>query len=256
MRVLIAGDVHGLIREFAQRVEQACRQHDVRAVIQLGDFGFYPEVIQALLDEQVRFAVPVHALDGNHEDHRWLEVELRNKAVARWRDKLNLFYQPRPSVARFGSALVGFLGGALNVDRPQELNRRAKSSNYILRRQRRVAVEIFNRLKPDLIATHSCPSGIGVGIHGNPLFASSVLQYVVEAGFNPGPEDDCGDEELTRLWENLRQKPKAWVFGHFHLNHFAQVENTQFACADCCCGKPRQPLLIWDTEEKTLLALK
>ena len=62
-----------------------------------------------------------------------------------WQRELNLIYQPRPSVARFGASTVGFLGGALHVDRPQRHNWLSGFPNYILRRHREHAAALFNR---------------------------------------------------------------------------------------------------------------
>lgn len=252
MRVLIAGDVHGALDEFADLVEAASRKLDCSAVIQLGDFGFYADFLGRFEQAQRPFALPVYAIDGNHEDHHWLAQELRNGALARWRKKLNLHYQPRPSIARIGGSVIGFLGGALNVDRPQAINSRSRTSNYVLGREREVAVEVFNRLSPDLLVTHTCPAGVGVGIRADPSFASEVTDYVLGAGFDPGPAHDCGDAELAVLWRRLRLRPKAWVFGHFHIGHSAMLEGTRFLCPGSAVRPDSHTHVFWNTVAKQL----
>jgi len=251
MRVLVVGDIHGLLPQFAAWLERAHEKHRIDAAIQVGDFGFFRKQFRELFELDVRFAVPVHAIDGNHEDHHWLEQQLRDGRVAQWREELNLIYQPRGSLAQFGATTVGFLGGALHVDQPQQVHRASQTSNYIMRHQQEGAVELFNRVRPALLVTHSCPAGIGIGLQGNPEMAHGVATHVVGAGFDPGPPEDCGDTELTRLWTALEYRPRAWVFGHFHVVHATRVEDTQFACPGAISRRGGiETLLIWDTERQ------
>jgi predicted phosphodiesterase len=252
MRVLIVGDVHGQHRELAEALRQVQTDYRIEAGIQVGDFGFYENIMAEL----VRYPVPLHVIDGNHEDHRWLRRTLRRGAAEVWKEKANLIYQPRPSVASLGASKVGFLGGALHVDRPQKHNLLSRFPNYILRRHREQAVALFNREKPDLIVTHSCPSGIGIGVRGSADLEQGVAEHISGAGFDAGPQDDCGEAELAELWRGLRYRPRGWVFGHFHCAHEAVVEGTRFVCVGDNLDMLRQALVLWDTEEKKLLTVR
>jgi hypothetical protein len=249
MRVLIVGDVHGQQRELAEKLRQVQTDYRIEAGIQAGDFGFY----ENRMAETVRYPVPLHVIDGNHEDHRWLRRALRRDAADVWKKERNLIYQPRPSVARLGVSKVGFMGGALHVDRPQKHNLLSGLPNYILRRHREQAVALFNREKPDLIVTHSCPSGIGIGVRGSADLEHGVAEHIRGAGFDAGPQDDCGEAELAELWRGLCYRPRGWVFGHFHSAHDVVVEGTRFVCV---AENVSQPLVLWDTEEKRLLTVR
>jgi hypothetical protein len=253
MRVLIAGDLHGRHAEFAGILRRIQTDFGIAAAIQVGDFGFYREAMARMRRERMRFPVPVHAIDGNHEDHRWLRRALLTGAGRAWREEANLLYHPRPSVARIGATTVGFLGGALHVDRPQRHNLLSRFPNYILRRQREHAAALFNRERPDLLVTHSCPSGIGIGMRSSAELDPHVAEHVVQAGFDPGPPDDCGEAELSRLWRDLSYRPKGWVFGHFHRRQDAVIEGTRFACVGADLEDLRRALVLWDTEEERLL---
>jgi predicted phosphodiesterase len=250
MRVLIVGDVHGQHAELAEALRQVQTDFGIAAGIQVGDFGFYHDAMAQL----PRFPVPLHVIDGNHEDHAWLRRALLTGAARAWQEKSNLIYQPRASVAQLGTSKIGFLGGALHVDRPQKHNLLTRFPNYILRRHREQAVALFNREKPELIVTHSCPAGIGIGVRGSPDLEHGVTEHVVKAGFDPGPQDDCGETELAQLWHGLRYRPRGWVFGHFHSTHEAIVEGTHFVCVGDDLAGLRQTLVLWDTEEKKLLS--
>jgi len=253
MRVLVVGDVHGRHRELIAVLRQAQADYRVAAAIQVGDFGFNREAIGRLIADARPFPVPLHVIDGNHEDHRWLRRAVLTGAAGGWRGELNLFFQPRSSIVRFGSSKVGFIGGALNADRPQRHNLFGGFPNYILRRQRQHAITLFNRERPELVVTHSCPAGIGLGLRGSPGLELEVAEHIAAAGFDPGPRDDRGETELSRLWAGLRYRPRAWVFGHFHRSHQALIEGTRFVCVDDDLAAPDRLLAIWDTEEKLLL---
>lgn len=255
MRVLIVGDVHGQHEELAARLRQARADYRIGAAIQVGDFGFYRERMARARAGALRFAVPLHVIDGNHEDHAWLRRVLLTGAARAWKRELNLVYQSRPSVASFGSSKVGFLGGALHVDRPQKHNWLSGFPNYILRRHRIRAAAMFNRQRPDLLVTHSCPSRVGIGIRSRAEMEPGVAEHIRAAGFDPGPPDDCGETELAHLWCDLTYRPRAWVFGHFHRPHTATIEGTRFACVTDEFEGPGCRLTLWDTEEKRLLTV-
>jgi predicted phosphodiesterase len=256
MRVLIVGDVHGQHRELAGALRQVQTDFGIAAAIQVGDFGFYRESMARFRQDGIRFPVPLHVVDGNHEDHGWLWRALLTGAARTWKAEANLLYQPRPSVVRLGASTVGFLGGALHVDRPQTHTLLCRLPNYILRHHREQATALFNREKPELIVTHSCPSRIGIGVRGAPDLAAGVAEHVVNAGFDPGPADDCGEAELSRLWSDLCYRPRGWAFGHFHRYHEAVVEGTRFVCVGEGSGAPCETLVLWDTEERKLLTCR
>jgi predicted phosphodiesterase len=253
MRVLIVGDVHGQHRKLAGALRQAQADYRIGAAVQVGDFGFYPNLLAAASGERVRYPVPLHVIDGNHEDHAWLRRALLTGVARDWPGELNLIYQPRPSVVPLGASKVGFLGGALHVDRPQKHNWPGGLPNYIRQRDREQAVTLFNRERPELIVTHSCPAGIGIGLSSVREMQPGVAEHITAAGFDAGPADDCGDVELSRLWSGLAYQPRAWVFGHFHRMHEAKIGDTRFVGVSDECDAPSRQLAIWDTEEKKLL---
>lgn len=250
MRVLIVGDVHGQHERLAAMLARDRSAHGVAAAIQVGDYGFDKGMVR----RHPSYAVPVHVIDGNHEDHGWLQWALDAKADTRWRTHLNLHYQPRPSVARVGNTTVGFIGGALHVDRPQQHNRDAGLPNYILRRQADRAITLFNEARPELVVTHSCPSRIGIGLSGPLELMGGVIDHVVSAGFDPGPREDCGEAELTRVWQGLDYRPRAWVFGHHHRLHAMSIDGTLFVCVGDVDASEARPVM-WDAEARSLVTL-
>jgi len=250
MRVLIVGDVHGDFAGLAECLEWAVAEHAVAAAIQVGDFGFFRDRMEEWLTRRRRFAVPVHAIDGNREDHGWLGRCCKNGVTTSWGESLNLIYQPRPSTARVGGACVGFLGGALHVHRKQEHRVLSGRPNYIDTTQLAQAIALFSREQPRLLVTHSCPAGIGIGLKGDPALRLSLINHVVDAGFDPGPPDDRGETTLRQLWQQLAPPSPAWVFGHFHRRHEAIVGGTRFICVGALewSATQGQEMFCWDSE--------
>ncbi|HAT11559.1 MAG TPA: hypothetical protein DCS97_13415 [Planctomycetes bacterium] len=133
--------------------------------------------------------------------------------------------------------LVALAGGPLHADRPQE------DGNAIADGDIAAALAAAAVRPPDLIASHSCPAGIGIGMSGSPAMAMLAAQHISGAGHDSGPADDCGEPALTRLWHSLPRKPTLWTFGHFHRSHEARVGGTRFLALPE--GDPDQPVL-WE----------
>jgi predicted phosphodiesterase len=251
MRVLIVGDVHGRHAALRALLRQAQVDYRIGAAIQVGDFGFQPDIMARAA--AIHYPVPLHVIDGNHEDHAWLHRAERSGLTASWRTTANLIYQPRASLAVVGGCTVGFLGGALHVDRPQQHALLQRTPNHILRRQSNQAIALFNRARPDLIVTHSCPCRAGIGMFAQAEHAADVALHIHGAGFDAGPPDDCGESELAHLWAGLTYRPRAWVFGHFHRHHATTVAGVHFMSVDTDLGTPGHRLTLWDTVERKLL---
>lgn len=256
-RYIICGDVHGCWYDLEVVLQQAIKKYKIDACIQVGDFGFYVLVFDK--NKKTKFPVPVFAIDGNHEQHWWLKEQIKKGEAATWKEKHNLEYIPRGTVWEVDGCKLGFLGGAMNVDRKQEGSTKKRDTNYILNVEVKEALKTFNDFgQLDFLITHSCPHSIGVGMVGHPMFAQMIEQYI-ETPFNvtTGKINDCGEQSLTNLWNGLEKKPKEWIFGHFHAYHQKQVGDTVFTCVGCvdsAGGHNFTRPFVLDTVKKTLEA--
>lgn len=238
MKIALVGDVHGDFALLDELLRRARDEQGIAAAVQVGDFGFYEDRLPAR--PPFRFPVPVYAVCGNHEDHAYLERAQREGLPARWADA-NLFYQPRASVVSLPGLVLGFIGGALHLNQPQ----RRHGGNVITPDQVDRAAGLFATARPDIIVSHSCPADIGIGMQSAPEMAWGVVEHVLLAGYDPGPQHDCGEIQLTRLWNHLPQRPRLWCFGHFHQSRQARIGETDFLCLPRL--SPAQHLLVWDS---------
>lgn len=272
MKILILGDSHGrydLVRDACQAAEIS---HGIVAAIQVGDFGLFPRPLHRLLNgDSGPFPVPVHVIDGNHEDHQWIHESKSDKIILAW-SKANLHYHDRGTVIEMDGATIGFIGGALHADRRQKWADMWKSSlsgnrgnrvpadpvwaNWVTDGDLKRALSAFTAAPPDLIISHSCPAGIGIGMTGALHLIEDADRFITRAGFFAGPFHDCGEGGLTRLWRQLPRRPSQWVFGHFHAKIDRMIEGTRFVCVgstDDSDGVPGVQSVIYDTERKSLV---
>lgn len=244
MRIGIFGDIHCNHKIFYEMLMYCAENHNIAAAIQVGDFSFSKEVIKH--HELHNLPLPLHVIDGNHEDFKFLTKSLSKGEQKNWTNR-NLYFQQRGSTVVLDGIRVGFIGGAMNVNRPQ----RMISGNIISGDDLKRTLMEFSANPPDIIVSHSCPTGIGVGMIGNPAHKMGIYYNIIMAGYDPGPFDDCGETQLTELWKGMVKKPRLWVFGHFHHFHRQRIEDTEFICMPSIENNIRH-VLLWDTDIKDI----
>jgi len=77
-------------------------------------------------------------------------------------------------------------------------------------------------------------------MRGAAAFAALVEVHVRMKGFDSGPDHDCGEPGLRRLYMNLHKAPRSWVFGHFHAHVHSVVAGTEFRCVGSIDGTDRR----------------
>jgi hypothetical protein len=244
MRIGIFGDVHCNHEIFYEMLMSAVEKHNITAAIQVGDFSFSKEILKH--PELNNLHVPLYVIDGNHEDFKFLNKSSSKGEYVNWASN-NLHYQSRGSTIVLDGIRIGFIGGAMNVNRPQ----RMIGGNIISDDDIRKTLKEFSANPPDIVVSHSCPAGIGVGMLGNPEHRMGIYYNIIIPGYDPGPFDDCGETQLASLWKGMAKKPQLWIFGHFHRFHKQRVVDTDFISMPSVEKTVRQ-VLLWDTDAKDI----
>lgn len=110
--IALLGDIHGDFFMLSQKAHQA-KEKGATALIQVGDFGYYPRLLAKL--RQLDLPLPVYWIDGNHEMH---ELFLDSEET---QTHENCFFVPRGSVLNIDGRRIAFMGGASSVDKDTRL---------------------------------------------------------------------------------------------------------------------------------------
>ena len=265
MKILILGDAHGAMYILADVIDTV-KDAGIEAVIQAGDFGFFPFIFkqnfgEPITKDSIGFSLPVYAIDGNHELHKWIHIQDKNL----WAKHLNLHFVERGTILQFGSSNIAFLGGALNIDRKQTITVKKGENiydsvgihNFTLNSEKNLLVKNINSMENgvDMIVTHTCPHSIGIGMRKAPFLMPLEKKFISSMGIYTGELYDCGEQVLTDMWNELTHRPKHWMFGHFHTAVRKKIDNTYFSCVGCVDGSDGNNYtlpFIYDTETKAI----
>lgn len=115
--ILLLGDIHGNAGVLRQAINIAREAHAV-AIIQLGDFGMFPDNENWFRENTSNSHIPIYFIDGNHDDcSRWVQYT----EITRIWDDRELFYVPRGTVMNLDGRTIAFMGGAGSIDKKMRL---------------------------------------------------------------------------------------------------------------------------------------
>jgi predicted phosphodiesterase len=146
------GDIHGNVGPLVKALDLLKTKPEVTALIQVGDFGFYPNTI-----ERFRFLkshIPIYAIDGNHEHFPMLvnKTEITEMVP-------NVFYVPRGTVMELDGRKIGFIGGAASVDK--DIRLRQRMAWYPEEVVTEADIKKFDGVDQlDILVTHTPPQSI------------------------------------------------------------------------------------------------
>lgn len=115
--ILLLGDIHGNAGIFKEALDIA-KQSSAVAIIQLGDFGMFPDNEEWFRLNLEYAHIPIYFIDGNHDDCiRW---DTYTEVTRVWSDR-NLYYIPRGTVMELDGHTIAFMGGAGSIDKKMRL---------------------------------------------------------------------------------------------------------------------------------------
>lgn len=205
-RVLLVGDTHGNPFWWDKTVVLVAIRLDVDAIVQVGDFGYWPGSMDgdAYLDLVRSGPVPVFFLDGNHDHHPAL------RAASGWPKREaanlggNLWYLPRGSRLSLAGAETVALGGARSIDRSM---RRAGSSWFPEEEIDDDDLAALGNRRADILLAHDAPSGW-------PIPGLPPDNALAAAWREERPACEAHRRQVRRAVDVLQ--PQLVVHGHYH----------------------------------------
>jgi len=218
--ISVFGDWHGDLR-FAQRaVESVVNEVGSELLFHVGDFGAWrPETVkesgflgalETLLSSLDRTLI---FIDGNHEDHRWLNSLPVNDFGLRQLSP-HVIHLPRGGAVRVNDKLIVGLGGARSIDR----KRRVEGVSWFP--EETITFDDFERARAhgraSLLLTHEAPDA--PWLHGGVDHVSKIVS-----------------EEQRRYVEDLRRalEPTMLIHGHHHRAYRERKAMTTIVGLDC-----------------------
>ncbi len=197
--IVLVGDCHGKFRQLKPILESA---GDTEVII-LGDVGIgFPDT-----GDRPLFRKNCKFFRGNHD---------------------------KPAACRAHPQYLGdfgvhrgmfFLGGAKSVDR--HLRKEGLDwwpDEHLSEAELWKAVELYGQTKPDIVITHDCPWDIQQEMRDRVVTAHPWA----EQWGDPRPyATTLAMSEMLKI-----HRPKKWIFGHWHLSTWMDIEGTIFRCLD------------------------
>lgn len=197
--IYVVGDLHGDLMRLVT-LKQHLTPEDT--VIQVGDFGFYPETIKEWNHLFKDYPCRILAIDGNHEDFNYLDTFNGELAEV----TPNLFHVPRGTVMEIEGKLFGFFGGGESVDKAYRVeNVSWWKQEQITARDVETIIENVNYRQLDFLIAHVPPT-FTVAAHFGPL---NTKHWGL-----PDEWEDISAQRMSKVYHTLR--PRNFICGHMH----------------------------------------
>ena len=203
--IAFAGDWHANTW-FAEQAIQYASSKRADVIVHTGDFGylFLDEYLDALNDMCVTTGIPLLFVDGNHENHDWLNQQPVSDDGFRWL-RSHIAHIPRGHTWEWNGVTFLGLGGAHSVDVQR---REAGVSWWPEERITREDVEKATASGVvDIMVTHDCPSSVFIpGLTGDLCFPAEEIAT-----------SQAHRELLQTVVDQV--DPVMLVHGHYHIKY-------------------------------------
>lgn len=251
--VMLLGDTHG-DRGFTRNAIRWAAANDVDRIVQVGDFGFWPRTNngQKFLHDvgklSVELHVPFYFIDGNHEDHLYLNT-LRGRYQAAGPHtglvdgfipfgKYPIVYIDRGTRWEWGdNCWFGAFGGAYSIDRRNRLEDHGHYGWF--RDELPDESKIAQLGKLDVILTHDAPI---------------IPPIMMGQRFK---DDNTSRESQRSVYRALvTTQAKLLVHGHWHLNERYYVAGATAQGLAMNQDSLYQAGVVFRTSDRRLFSLK
>jgi calcineurin-like phosphoesterase family protein len=196
MGTLLVGDIHGQFDRF----NKICRKNPDDIVIQLGDYGLFPN------PKDIKRNIPSNAkfCAGNHDDRKVCQLK------PNYLGDYGLFQD------------VFFLSGAASTDkhlRTEGVDWFAYEELSIV--ELNAAIDLYTEIQPNILIAHDAPSAFG----------RHLLDFKIKINRLP----NCTEYLPTRTSQALDRMieihpPSLFYCGHWHISQKITLDRTNFRC--------------------------
>lgn len=193
--ITLIGDAHGKLADY-RAITRTCDYS-----VQLGDMAFNYNHLEGVDPDFHKF------FGGNHDNY-------------------DHYPTVRHSLGEFGEFELNktkffFVRGAFSIDKKYRIEGASWWRNEELTiNQCKQALKLYQRIKPDLVLTHDCPTAI-CDVISNP-------NILIDYGFDPKTFSTRTQELLQDMLDY--HKPSRWFFGHHHKSVQVKYKGCEFQC--------------------------
>lgn len=233
-RLMIAGDWHSN-RHWAKRMIEVAEHHKVKAILQVGDFGYWPTYSEQdcrftgeVMEHCERVGIPLYWVDGNHENHSLLQPGQGDRWVR---------HLPRGHRWSWWGKTWMAVGGGVSVDKKW----RTPGKDWFPEETLTPAQfeQCMRDGEVDVIVSHDCPDGVLIpGTHALSKQGKDEDGTLVQAP--PFPIEQLHESEAHRgLLGAMATKfhPGHWFHGHYHSRYNAQLAKTMIVGLGADAGR-------------------
>lgn len=212
-KLMVAGDWHGN-GNWAISALKTARLNGCDAVLQLGDYGYWPEqepgflkAVERYLSVVCKGQITLYWLDGNHENHDRL-VPGAGTSCTR--------HLPRGHRWEWWGKTWMSVGGGVSVDKKWRTPGKDWFPDETL--SPRQWEHCMRDGKVDVVVAHDTPAGVDIpGIHAQEKQGEVWSAYPADAISESWQHRDG----LQAIAEQTR--PSHWFCGHYHVRYNAQL---------------------------------
>lgn len=189
---LILGDTHADSIFLVAAIE-AAKKAECDAIIQVGDFGYWPSDFEHQPFLEIESDIPIYFIDGNHEEHPKLT---QNQKINKMTDCI--YHIARGCHVKIANTNCLFMGGGYSIDKHMRLEGHSWFKEEAITEEQIYSAMNHDIKTMDVIFSHDCP--LSMNINSKP-FASCYPDR----------------EKLDML--RHRYDPRFWFFGHHHQSY-------------------------------------